>query len=108
MGILVYVYRSARGWDCTNGGESAKFTEFTVTNAQGPFQPSASAPAAILEEGPMGSVRLVPQSVKDTGKHYMFGGNYAASSDSRFSEAVQKILNHRFYGAIAIHDRVEG
>jgi len=38
----------------------------------------------------------------------MFGGNYASTSDSRFGEAVEKIIGTRFYGAVAVHDRVEG
>jgi hypothetical protein len=37
----------------------------------------------------------------------MFGGNYAAASDSRFSELCEKLLGTSFYGAVAIHDRVE-
>jgi len=36
-----------------------------------------------------------------------FGGNFAASSDSRFSQACRELLGHHFYGAVAIHDRVE-
>jgi hypothetical protein len=37
----------------------------------------------------------------------MDGGNFAATSDSRFNEACRKLLGHDFYGAVAIHDRVE-
>jgi hypothetical protein len=50
-------------------------------------------------------LRLIPESVKDKGR--MFGGNYAAASDSRFSELCEKLLGTSFYGAVAIHDRVE-
>ena len=37
----------------------------------------------------------------------MMGGNYAATSDSRFSDKIEQMLGHHFYGAIPIHDRVE-
>ena len=37
----------------------------------------------------------------------MMGGNYAATSDSRFSDKVEQMLGHHFYGAVPIHDRVE-
>jgi hypothetical protein len=108
MGIIVSVYRNAEmSGDCTNGGPSSKVTRFCVTNVSGPFDPSADAPAAILEKGPLESVRLVPQSIKDSGRWYMFGGNCALTSDSRFSDTIEKLLGHRFYGAVKIHDRVE-
>lgn len=37
----------------------------------------------------------------------MFGGNYA-TGDSRLSSLVQQLTGNRFYGAIAVHDRIEG
>ena len=37
----------------------------------------------------------------------MMGGNYAATSDSRFGEAVRKRIGPNFYGAVPIHDRFE-
>jgi len=37
----------------------------------------------------------------------MFGGNYAATSDSRFGEAIEKLTGQDFYGAVPIHDRKE-
>lgn len=37
----------------------------------------------------------------------MAGGNYAATSDSGTSHLVEELLGHRFYGALAIHDRQE-
>jgi len=36
----------------------------------------------------------------------MAGGNYAVG-DSKFDEAVEKLLGTKFYGAVAIHDRFE-
>ena len=38
----------------------------------------------------------------------MMGGNLARSSDSRFSRAIEKLLEVKtFYGGIPIHDRVD-
>ena len=36
----------------------------------------------------------------------MFGGNFGETSDSGFQK-VSEMLGHKFYGAVAIHDRVE-
>lgn len=33
--------------------------------------------------------------------------NYAATSDSRFADLVSQLTGHPFYGAVAIHDRIE-
>lgn len=38
---------------------------------------------------------------------FMFGGNYASLDDSRLSDLTQQLTGHRFYGAVAIHDRQE-
>ena len=37
----------------------------------------------------------------------MMGGAYVATSDSRFTAAVEEITGVRFYGAVAFHDRYE-
>ena len=37
----------------------------------------------------------------------MMGGAYVASSDSRFTKAVEEITGCRFYGAVPLHDRFE-
>jgi hypothetical protein len=106
MGLIVYIYRNAAlTSDCTNGGPSSKVTEFCLTNVDGPVSPQPHHPAAKLVKNAYGTVKIVPESLE--GKQTMFGGNYAASSDSRFSEAIEAILGHRFYGAVPIHDRVE-
>jgi hypothetical protein len=107
MGLLIYVYRQAGSrYDCTNGGLSSRVDRFTVTNVAGPFKPCADAPAISLMRGNVpGTVKLVPEA--NLGAHSMFGGNYAATSDSRFREAVEKLTGGTFYGAVPIHDRVE-
>ena len=100
MGLRVSIYRdSGSDYDCTNGGISSKFTELTLINVPGPFDPTPNAPAAVLESG--ASARIVPVFKPEGTLGPMFGGNYAASSDSRFRKAAG------IYGAVAIHDRFE-
>jgi len=102
MGLRVSIYRdSGSDYDCTNGGISSKFTELTLVNVPGPFDPTPDAPAAILEAVDKGSARIVPVFQPEGTLGPMFGGNYAASSDSRFRKAAG------IYGAVAIHDRFE-
>lgn len=105
MGLIVTVYRNAGGYDCTMNGASKRYDKFTVINAEGPFEPTDEAPAAILKPY-VGTVHLRPVECGE--KWTMMGGNYAACSDSRFSQAVEKLLGHKFYGAVPIHDRIEG
>ena len=108
MGLLVNVYKSG-DYDCTNGGVSSRFIKgLCLTNVDGPFDPSDDYPAAKLVKQTFGfgsSVKVIPEEAE--GKSTMFGGNYAATSDSRFSRAVEELLGNHFYGAIPIHDRVE-
>lgn len=111
MGIVVNVYRGT--YDCTNNGISSKFDTLCVVNCEGPFQPDDKHPAVLLQQHVKGSLRLVPASFK----HGMWrafpgwamhGGNYGATSDSRFIAKCEWFLGHHFYGAVAIHDRYEG
>lgn len=105
MGLIVNVYRTA-GPDCTMGGISADANRLCLVNVPGPFNPSHDAPAAHLQSHVLGCLRIVPDGCN--GRHMMMGGNYAATSDSRFSKACRDLLGHDFYGAVAIHDRYEG
>ena len=105
MGLHVNVYRN--GSDCTNGGKSANCEWICVVNIDGPFEPDESAPAFMLEEGNLGTAVLRPVDGPENMMGPCMGGNYGGTSDSRFSEAVAKILGHSFYGAIPIHDRFD-
>ena len=107
MGLQVEIYRSDTFGDCTNGGISSRVgvRGFTLTNVEGADTPNANYPAAKLKKGAFNSVHIKPAWNED--EHTMFGGNYAASSDSRLSKAMDDLTGNRFYGAIAIHDRVE-
>lgn len=99
MGLIVEVYRTGAFSDC--GGLSSRVNRLTLVNVSGPFEPRPDAPAARLECHYQGIVRIVP--VEKTG-HMAFGGNFAATSDSRFRQAVEALTHTPFYGAVAIHD----
>ena len=106
MGLHVDIYKCQKDGDCTLNGVSSRDIEgFTLTNVEGPFEPSDLYPAAQLKKGPFNSLHIKPAWNED--QHTMDGGNFAASCDSRFSEACRELLGHHFYGAVAIHDRVE-
>lgn len=107
MGMLVSVYRAAGRGDCTNSGASSSADFLCVVNVEGPYEPSADMPGfELVHRGDMPV--LVPYMVPYNGISNtkrvgpMFGGNYAASSDSRFREATAP-----FYGALPIFDRYE-
>ncbi len=112
MGLIVNVYRDAHfekdGIDCSNNGMSSAFTRLCVINVDGPFEPKDDMPAVVLEEGPYDTVRLKPVDLVDSGIMSMFGGNYAATSDSRFGKAICRITGQDYaHGIVPIHDRVE-
>jgi hypothetical protein len=116
MGMIVNVYRTSTR-DCTLNGISSQHDRLTLVNVEGPFEPDDDAPAAMLIHGNApGCLRIVP-AVQYEGRPnafyprdggVMMGGNYAATSDSRFTEACERLLGYRFYGAVPIHDRIEG
>ncbi|MGF6996773.1 hypothetical protein [Paraburkholderia sp. GAS32] len=116
MGLHIDVFRASQGGshiDCTMDGISSKADQLCIVNVPGPFNPSDTIPAAMLVKGnALGTVQIVP-AVKpgnewiETRRNACMGGNYGASSDSRFNEAVEKLIGGTFYGAVAIHDRFE-
>lgn len=113
MGLLVSVYKNPLG-DCTLNGISSKATDLCLVNVDGPFSPDDKHPAAMLIRGNgAGLVKIVPALLDDKMRYsadprwVMMGGNYAATSDSRFHRAVEKITGGASYGAVPIHDRIE-
>jgi len=116
MGMLVNVYKTSYGsgpfggFDCTNGGISSQSNTLCITNVDGPFNPSEKHPAAVLVMAePIGGSKILRIEPENAGKAWtMFGGNYAGSSDSRFGEKCRELLGSSWYGAVAIHDRIEG
>ena len=114
MGLIANIYRGRFG-DCSNGGLSSRVNEVTLVNVEGPFEPTEDRPAAMLLNGhARGTVRVVPAVevkggayVYDENRHSMMGGAYVATSDSRFTQAVEKLTGAPFYGAVPLHDRYE-
>ena len=105
MGLNAYIYKH-NGEDFSNGGVSSRFNEVCLVNVAGPSEPDDQHPACVLNVGRQeGTVRVFP--LETVGKWAMAGGCYVGTSDSRFGEAIEKLLGHRFYGAVALHDRVE-
>ena len=106
MGLIVNVYKDHSAYDCTCNGVTNRFESLCVINVDGPFEPTEDCPAVTLEHGTIPGIAVL-KPVEAEGKWTMFGGNYAATSDSRFSDAIEALIGHRFYGAIPVHDRVE-
>lgn len=104
MGMTVQIYRWALG-DCTNNGASNRHDTLTLTNVEGPWEPTEKAPAAKLIRCKTGALAIVPDEIAE--RWHMFGGNFAYSSDSRFKDAVAKIVGHRDTWAVPVFDRVE-
>lgn len=104
--LPVSVYRNGRV-DCTNNGVSSRYDELLVVCTDGFVDVD-------LNNKPENLVvvrkrRMFGQNVyhlepffEPKGAGWMMGGNYAASSDSRFSKLIGEM-----YGAVAIHDRQE-
>lgn len=103
--LPINVYR-ADNRDCTNGGISSRFSQLLLICSEGYI--------TVDEENlPENLVKLVKRNLfgsdiyhiepyaEATEIGWMFGGNYAATSDYRFGEMTG------IYGAIAIHDRQE-
>lgn len=108
MGLIVIIYRGpASESDQLNAFKDAR--EITVVNVDGPFEPAPERPAALLLANTRGTVRVVP-AVQVAGRWqpidrlWTAGGTYAATSDSRWTAAVELLTGARFYGAVAIHD----
>lgn len=102
-GLIVFVYRSADGSDCS-GGLSSKHTSFVLVGPGIPeiFEPTYKTPPLLLKSKNIGGVYWYAeptQPVERGNVGYMFGGNFVYTSDSRFGEVVGGSR------PIAIHDR---
>ena len=81
MGMIVSVYRNgSNNCDCTNGGMTNNKTgvsKLCIINADGPFEPTNDAPAAMIEATVKhGSVRIVATAPRWVGHGTrMFGGS---------------------------------
>jgi hypothetical protein len=108
--------------DCTNNGISSQADELAVVNAEGPHGSHGRPLVAIVPGNAPGTIKAVPviPIIGQPVKFSMMGGNFLHSSDSRFREICESALadswakagmpgaQAKFYGAVAIHDRIEG
>lgn len=107
--IPINVYRRPDGCDCTNDGISAKYDRLLLACEDGFIDvDEQNSPENLVKlvkrEFPWcGTVyHIEPVARPDQGNvGWMAGGNFASSSDSRFSEMTG------VYGALSIHDRQE-
>lgn len=105
--------------DSSNGGISSEFTEVYVLIGDGGLGEAPGLidkPLVRITKGPLGTVRAERADIAGNVVTYggsektvgpMFGGCYIATSDSRFSREVERVLGSPFYGAVALHDRWE-
>ncbi len=102
MGLIVSIYRAE--YDSTMNVFYGK-KQVTLINVEGPFEPTAEAPAAELVRG-YGKTAIIIPADNFTDGFQMMGGTYGATSDSRFSRAVEALTGVSHF-AVAIHDRRE-
>lgn len=107
--ISVNVMRNDKYGDCTNSGVSSKFNELLVECPDGFIDIDMdNIPANFCRVNKrylFGKYvySIEPYKRPDKGcVGWMMGGNFAHSSDARFSEMIGGM-----YGAVAIHDRQE-
>ena len=104
--LPVEVFRSGLG-DCTNGGISSRHDTLYVICDRGfididPKNPPENL-AKVVKRTIFGrTIYHIEPYAPATHVGWMMGGNYAATSDSRFSDMIGGM-----YGAVAIHDRQE-
>ena len=122
-GLILSVYRNAELGDCTNGGITSRVAMITVTGVRKGwhrgegvteplpehmrvFAPSERAPEVELIIRDNGSIRWLSLEPAADGPAdctpYMAGGNYAGSTDSRWSE-----LCGSHGPLVSVHDRTE-
>ena len=99
-GLPVSIYKSPLG-DSTANGLSSKHSRLLLVGEsieQVPFKvPEGEDYLVAVYRERFDDVIAIPKSILDEGVRPMFGGNFAYSSDSRFTESAP----------IKIHDRVE-
>jgi len=106
-GLSVSIYENKEHGNCSNHGISKHCNSAIITSGDfeipALFETTEDSPEVVIikREGRMyQDVIAVPREVLESGKHYMFGGSFIYSSDSRFN-AISKL-------PIKLFDRVEG
>ena len=106
MGMIASIYRNDSFSDSSNNGMSSRFTNVTVVNVEGPYEPTVGRPAVELVKGYVEGTRFIRPTYLST-ERPMMGGTYISTSDSRFHRKVREITGGEFSGAVPFHDRVE-
>lgn len=102
-GLIICIYR-CKSFACTNGVSATADEALVIGDGIPEVFEANGRPVLRLERNRDGkTARLIPVDVVGW---LAFGGNYGATSDSRFSEAVRAIYGSEFYGAVPIHDHV--
>lgn len=106
-GLPISIFSNPRYRKCANGGLSEFHNEALVIGEGIPevFEANGLPVLKLVKGNLPGLAKLVPADAGD--KWVMFGGNYAGTSDSRFTKAVEKITGSPFSRALPIHDRIE-
>ena len=102
----INVYRHGND-DCTNHGISSRYGELLCLCEDGFLtvdldNPPENLVRVVAREFAGRTIYHVEPVARPDGAGWMMGGNYAATSDSRFSRLIGGM-----YGAVAIHDRQE-
>lgn len=110
-GLIAYIYENKRfGRDGLSVLSEAAIG-VTLVGPEFPeiFEISEEFPPAVLVKGPHDTIHIRPYvGDGERLRHFMSGGRYVGTSDSRFSKAVGKALGlELFNGAVKLHDRVE-
>lgn len=105
--LALEVYRTRRLSDCTNGGVTSTHDTILVEHPDGYIEVDEKNPPenlmCVVKRFFAGrEIYHLEPVVEPEGAGWMFGGNYAATSDSRFDELIGGM-----YGAVAVHDRQE-
>ena len=106
MGMIASIYRNDSFSDSSNNGMSSRFTNVTVVNVEGPYEPTVGRPAVELVKGYVEGTCFIRPTYLGT-ERPMMGGTYVSTSDSRFHRKVREITGGEFSGAVPFHDRVE-
>lgn len=100
-GMICSVYRNAEFGDTSNNGVSNRFNSFTVLGPEVAtiFEPAEHRPTLYLHHWELqgGKRDYFVSPSPDPYAHFMFGGNFVYSCDSRWPTK----------SPIRIHDRVE-
>lgn len=107
MGLTVEILRGSYN---SSRNVFRNASQIVLVNVDGPSEPSDDRPAARLQPGPLNTLHIVPEDSSEfdpLGPGFLsFGGTYAATSDSRFHQAIRG-LGGQSHVAIAIHDFFE-